>query len=198
MANMTKLALFRQCAILFRTIPCEEVNAILIYLQMLETDADKSKFERIYVQYRGLMLRVANSILHNEQDAEDTIHQAFLAILNNLDKISAVDCPETQSYIVIITEHKAIDLIRDRKKVVNIGDDETELGLEVPMPGDSPLADALAKLPPRYREVLLLRFDNGYSTREIAAMLGMEHGAVQKLIWRAKDALEKHMEEDAV
>ena len=107
MANMTKLALFRQCAILFRTIPCEEVNAILIYLQMLETDADKSKFERIYVQYRGLMLRVANSILHNEQDAEDTIHQAFLAILNNLDKISAVDCPETQSYIVIITEHKA-------------------------------------------------------------------------------------------
>ena len=171
---------------------------MLIYLQMIESEADKSKFERLYLKYRGLMLRVANSILHNEQDTEDAVHQAFLAILNNLDKITEVDCPQTQSYIVITVERKAIDLIRYHKKVVNINDDETELGFEVPMPGDSPLADALSKLPPRYREVLLLRFDNGYSTREIASMLGMERGAVQKLLWRAKDALEKRMKEDSV
>lgn len=171
---------------------------MLIYLQMIESEADKSKFERLYLKYRGLMLRVANSILHNEQDAEDAVHQAFLAILNNLDKISEIGCPETRSYIVIIVERKSIDMLRSRKKVVNIDDDETELGVEVPLPGDSPLADALSKLPPRYREVLLLRFDNGYSTKEIAALLGMERSAVQKMIWRAKDALEKRMREDAI
>ena len=168
---------------------------MLVYLQMIESEADKSKFERLYLKYRGLMLRVAMGILHNEQDVEDAVHQTFLTILNNLDKISSVDCPETQSYIVIIVEHRSIDLIRSRKKVVGL-DDEMETGIEIPLPGDSPLADAMAKLPPRYREVLLLRFDNGYSTREIAALLDMEHGAVQKLVWRAKDALEKRLKEE--
>jgi len=39
------------------------------------------------------------------------VHQAFLSILENLDKISNVECPKTQSYIVIIVERKAIDTI---------------------------------------------------------------------------------------
>lgn len=50
---------------------------MLIYLQMIESEADKSKFEQLYLKYRSLMLRVAMRILHNEQDAEDAVHQAF-------------------------------------------------------------------------------------------------------------------------
>lgn len=170
--------------------------SLLVYLQMIGSEEDKSKFEQLYLHYRIMMMRVAMGILHNDQDAEDAVHESFLDILNNLDKISRVDCPETKSYVAIIVEHKSIDLIRSRKKVVELNS-ETEAGIEIPLPGDSPLSDALAKLPPRYREVLLLRFDNGYSTREIAESLNMEHGTVQKLIWRAKDALEKKLKEDA-
>lgn len=168
---------------------------VLIYLQMIESEADKSKFEQLYLKYRSQMLRVAMSILHNEQDAEDAVHQAFLAILNNLEKISDVDCLETRSYIVIIVERKSIDLIRARKKVVSL-DDEAESGIEIPMPGDSPLADAMEKLPPRYREALQLRFFIGYSIKEVAGVLGIEYGAAQRLILRAKDALEKRLQED--
>jgi RNA polymerase sigma-70 factor (ECF subfamily) len=57
------------------------------------------------------MFYVAMKILHNEHNAEDAVHQAFLSILENLDKISNVECPKTQSYIVIIVERKAIDTI---------------------------------------------------------------------------------------
>ena len=50
---------------------------MMIYLQMIDTPEDRSKFEFLYMEYRGLMFHVANKILHNEQDAEDTVHQAF-------------------------------------------------------------------------------------------------------------------------
>ena len=50
---------------------------MIIYLQMIDTPEDRSKFEQIYLEYRGLMFHVANEILHNEQDAEDAVHQAF-------------------------------------------------------------------------------------------------------------------------
>ena len=47
---------------------------MLIYLQMLASEAEKSKFEQLYLGYRGMMLRVAMSILRNKQDAEDVVH----------------------------------------------------------------------------------------------------------------------------
>lgn len=169
---------------------------MLIYLQMIESEEDKSKFIELYNQYRYLMFSVANRILKNEYDAEDAVHQAFVSIIDNLNKIGAVDCPETRSYVVIITENKAIDIIRSRKHLSVEELNDAVHGIDIPLPGDNGLADAMAKLPARYREVLLLRFDNGYSTKELAKMMGMTHGSVQKLIWRAKDALKKQLEED--
>lgn len=169
---------------------------MLIYLQMIESEEDKSKFLEIYNQYKYLMFSVANRILKNEYDAEDAVHQAFVSIIDNLNKIGAVDCPETRSYVVIITENKAIDIIRSRKHLAGEELNDAIHGIEIPLPGDNGLADAMAKLPARYREVLLLRFDNGYNTKELAKMLGMTQGSVQKLIWRAKDALKKQLEKD--
>lgn len=169
---------------------------MLIYLQMIESEEDKSKFLEIYNQYKYLMFSVANRILKNEYDAEDAVHQAFVSIIDNLNGIGAVDCPKTRSYIVIITENKAIDIIRSRKHLAGEELNDAIHGIEIPLPGDSGLADAMAKLPARYREVLMLRFDNGYNTKELAKMLGMTQGSVQKLIWRAKDALKKQLEKD--
>ena len=169
---------------------------MLIYLQMIESEEDKSKFEKLYNQYRHLMFSVANKILDNQFDAEDAVHKAFVSIIDNLDKIKEVDCPKTKAYVVIITENKAIDIIRSKKHIIEDELIDTLYGIEIPMPGDGGLADAMAKLPARYREVLLLRFDNGYKTKEIAKMMNMTEGSMQKLIWRAKDALHKQLEAD--
>ena len=59
---------------------------MLIYLQMIETPEEKSVFEQIYLEYRGLMYHVAYEILHNEQEAEDAVHQAFAKIAENIKK----------------------------------------------------------------------------------------------------------------
>lgn len=169
---------------------------MLIYLSMIESQDDRHKFERIYERYRNLMYHVAYKILRNPQDAEDAVHQAFVSIIQNIHKFVQIDCPETRSFIVLMTERKAIDLIRIRHSEKILPLNEDWIGLEIPAPGDHGLADALAKLPVRYREVLLLRFDNGYSTRELAKMLGLTESGVRKLIGRAKDALRYILEED--
>lgn len=79
-------------------------------------------------------------------------------------------CPKTRAYIVIITERKAIDIIRSRSNLVGMEFEESTFGIEIPLPGDHSLADAMAQLPATYREVLLLRYYNGYSVREISSM----------------------------
>ena len=166
---------------------------MLVYLQVLSDEQERANFEALYLRYRSLMLSVARRFLSQPQDAEDAVHQAFLSILKNFHKISSVDCPETRAFVVIIVERKALDILRSRQKTVPL--EEMAQGVDIPLPGDSSLADGLAKLPARYRQVLLLRFAYGYTTRELAKEFGMTQGAVQKLVWRAKEALEKIYEE---
>lgn len=169
---------------------------MMIYLQMIDTPEDCSKFEFLYMEYRGLMFHVANKILHNEQDAEDTVHQAFLKVAENIEKIGDPKCPKTQGYIVTIAENKAIDLYRRRQKrqVVELSDDLP--GVTAIYEGENTLAACILKLPARYREVILLRYYQGYSVKEVAAILGLSLSAASKLNQRAKNRLRELYEKE--
>ena len=134
---------------------------MMMYLSMIETPADRDKFEQIYLKYRKLMFHVANKILKNPHDSEDAVQQAFVSIIKNLEMFSEIECHKTRSSIVLITERKAIDIIRTshRDKLLPLNEDIN--GITIPLPGDMGIADAMARLPSRYREILLLKFDNG-------------------------------------
>ena len=118
-----------------------------LYLQMLDSEEERSRFERFYLRYRDVMFRVAIKLLHSEMDAEDAVHQAFLAILPHFSKIHEIDCPETRAYAVIITERKAIDLLRARQRISGLDPEEAEYE-PLPLPGDEGLADAMARVQP--------------------------------------------------
>ena len=154
---------------------------MFLYLAMIDSDADKSKFEILYSEYKNLMYYTANRILHNSSDAEDVVHQAFLKVIEILDTISSPRCHKTRALLVTITEHKAIDLYREKQR-------RNVLPLAEEYIGAAPAA-AIASLPPRYRSVLLLRYDCGYSNAEIANILDTTEPNVRKLIQRAKEKL---------
>ena len=183
-------------------------SAVLVYLAALETEAERDRFQALYERYRGLMFHRAMLLLRNESDAEDAVHQAFLAILEHFEKISSIDCPKTRAYVVIIAESKAdekrdrarkldqaVDQLRARKRLASEAELEALPGPEIPLPGGSDLARAMAALPARYRQALLLRFQMGYTTRELAGLFGMTEASAGKLLWRAKQALKGKLEE---
>lgn len=47
---------------------------MIVYLSMIDSPEDQSKFELLYTEYRNVMYHVAFKILQNEQDAEDAVH----------------------------------------------------------------------------------------------------------------------------
>ena len=171
---------------------------MLLYLQMLETPEEKSKFEQLYLEYKGLMFHVAYEILHNEQDAEDAVHQAFVKIAENIKKIDDPICPKTHSYVVTIVEHEAIDQYRriKRRRTVPLTDELH--GIEVAYDGENALAACILKLPARYREMILLRYHHGYSVREIAEILGLSLPTAIKLNQRAKKKLEDFCRKEGI
>ena len=170
---------------------------MILYLELIETEHDKGKFEQLYLKYRDLMYYLAFQITKNQEDAEDAVQQAFLYTLENLSKIDDVSSHRTKSFLSIIAEHKAVDLVRKRRTVYEVSTMEQNIVVSLPDDGDD-LAQAMAKLPRRYQDILLLRYDNGYSARELAKMLGMSYAAVRKLLWRAKEALRESLPKEVI
>ena len=174
------------------------VGFMLIYLQMIDTPEERSKFEQIYLEYKGLMFHVAYEILHNEQDAEDAVHQAFVKIAENIKKIDAPVCPKTHSYVVTIVEHQAIDQYRRLQKHPSVELIEEIQGTNAHYEGDNDLTKCILKLPARYREMILLRYHHGYTVREVAKIMGLSLQAAIKLDQRAKNKLKKLCEEAGI
>ena len=135
---------------------------MLEYLATMETADDRTRFEALYLAYRGLMYHVAYHILKNPQDAEDAVHQSFVKLAEHMATIPDGPCPRTRNLVVTVAERKAIDLYR---------------------------------LPPRYREVLLLKYYNGYSAREIAGFLSATPDAVTQTLHRARKKLAEILDE---
>lgn len=176
---------------------------MLIYLAMIESDEDKSKFEIIYDTYKKLMLYEANKILMDTHDTEDVVHESFLKIIKIIDQIEDPQCPRTRNLVVTIVERTAIDLYRYRKRHSSMAFDETYIN--VPSPQDleklenrMDISVAIATLPTKYREILLLRYDSGFTEAEVAQILSMTQENVHKTVQRAKAKLEKILEREGV
>lgn len=171
---------------------------MLIYMAMIEPPEEKDRFEAIYLKYRYLMLHVAGKILENHHDAEDAVHEAFVAIIRNIEKFYDIESPKTRSLIVLIVERKAIDILRKKQRENLVEINEDILGIEMQTPGDHGLADAMTRLPAHYREVLLMRYDNGLSNRDIAKILDISESGVRKMLGRAKRQLRSELLKEGV
>ena len=165
---------------------------MLVYLQAIDDPEDRTRFEAMYSAYRGLMFHAANRILQNPQDAEDAVHLAFLSLANH--RLPAELGPQARHLAAVTAERKAIDLYRARKRRPETELEENLPGC-APPPSDGTLAGAMAALPPRYRETLLLKYYNGYSAAEIGELLGTTAANVRQILARAKRKLAEELAE---
>lgn len=172
---------------------------MLIDCTLIE-EHQRDDFERMYLQYRQLLYQVAFDILHDHQLAEDAVSTTFCKAAENFSKISAPVCPKTKRFLVIVCERTAIDLYRKQRQQDSASLDALEYDIPdqnavVQPEEEGTLAAALARLPKTYREVLLLRYDLGYSTGEIARLLSFSEAKTAKCITRGKQKLRQLLEE---
>lgn len=59
---------------------------LALYISLLDTEDQISKFEHIYTKYRGLMFYTAKGVLQDSYLAEDAVHETFLDIIRIIDR----------------------------------------------------------------------------------------------------------------
>ena len=167
---------------------------MLIYLSLLDSEEEISKFELIYSTYKKQMYYTANNILKDSHLAEDAVHNAFLRIINNLEKIEDINSHKTKGLIVIIVKNVSIDIYRKNKKerdnTIFIDDLDDINGYDEINKNDiGDLEIAISKLPENYTQVFLLKFSHELTDNEISEILDIKPDNVRKRISRGREKL---------
>lgn len=167
---------------------------MLIYLNTINCEEDKSIFKEIYITYRKLMFYEANLILKDIQLSENAVHDAFIKIIENIDKIDNINCPKTKSFIVIIVRRISINIYNKRKKenlifFDNVEEYSNHPTLITPEDSFSDISQALSKLSERDQQIFILKYFHGFSICEISTILDISEDALYKRFQRCKKKL---------
>lgn len=175
-----------------------------IHLSMITTEEDKDIFIILHDIYSETMYKKAYSILNDSILAEDAVQESFIHILKNFDKVIKKKCPQTRKYFVNIVRNISIDIYRKRKKQHTLSFDDFEetiiddfANIETILEGKE-IESYLFQLPKSYYIILSLKYDEGYSYKEIADILSITEENVKKRIYRARKKLKEILSEKEV
>ncbi|GIU91205.1 MAG: RNA polymerase sigma factor [Acidimicrobiia bacterium] len=137
-------------------------------------------------------------------DVDEAVGETWLHVARGLPAFRG-DAAGFRSWVFMVAHHRVIDQRRRSSRRPAVGSDHRELGrLAPPSPSaeteavaaieETELMEALRRLPAAQREAILLRVMGGFSTKEIARIMGRTPGAVNQLQQRAFRRLRKILE----
>jgi RNA polymerase sigma factor (sigma-70 family) len=146
---------------------------------------DRVALGEVYDRHASAALAVALRIVADREQAEDLVHDAFVATWQKIDRFDPAR-GSLRSWIVTIVRNRAIDRLRGNRPSIEIGEaDERSLLKSGPNPtwdgavarlGAEQLRAALAELPEAQREAIELAYFGGRTYREIATLTGVPLG----------------------
>lgn len=161
----------------------------------------KKKFlERLYKANKQLMYKTAYSVLHNPEQAEDVVQEAFLRVIKNFSKFSSFSSNENTSYLVIIVRGISLNMLNAEKRTTELFDDlpaadNIEEAVEVDIAYEQ-IVRNIDKLTPALKNIATLLWVKNFSEGEIAELLDMNINTVRSSVSRARKQLKQIVEEE--
>lgn len=165
---------------------------------------DRAAFGALYRRYLDRVYGYAFYLLGDHHDAEDATERTFLAAMDAIDRFRD-EGASFRSWLFRIAHNQVANALRARGRraaapLDSIAEpiDDADPAREVSAADDARrVRRAIASLPEDRRQVVVLRFVDGLSAREIGAVLGRSDGAVRVLQHRALRDLARILAADA-
>jgi RNA polymerase sigma-70 factor (family 1) len=174
-----------------QTVPPYAEKELLLRVSEGSEDA----FAHLFQQYRGKLYHYILTITESKETAEDTVHDVFLKIWINREKLPAIE--NLNSYLYMMSRNEAISGLRRMAKETLIMAELQKNAI-----GFSESADiasqnevkkfitlAIEKLSPQQRKVFILNRQEGLKHEQIADQLGISINTVRTHLAKATQFL---------
>ncbi len=163
---------------------------------------DSEALGELYDRYAATALATAMRVVRARDEAEDVVHDAFVAVWRKIDRFDA-DRGSLRAWLMTVVRNRAIDRVRARRPNMDLEvADERSLLRTGPNPtweaalGRTAATDvqaAMASLPQEQRQAVELAYFAGYTYREVAELTGVApgtaNGRLRLALAKLRDAL---------
>lgn len=163
---------------------------------------NKEALGELYDRYAGTALATALRVVGGRDEAEDVVHDAFVAVWRKIDRFDA-ERGSLRAWLMTVVRNRAIDRVRARRASIDVDDaDERSLLRTGPNPtweaalgrtSSTEVRVAMANLPDEQRRALELAYFEGYTYREVAQLTGVPpgtaNGRLRLALAKLRDAL---------
>jgi RNA polymerase sigma-70 factor (ECF subfamily) len=183
--------------------PADTTDEALI--ERLAAGVDQQALSDLYDRYQGVMYGLAMRITRDQALAQDAVQEAFVGVWRNASRYAASRA-SVRTWMLSITHHRAIDIVRRRKQTAELPEGDTlEPALTAPdvWPEVSRALDrdtvqqAMGDLPDAQRETISLAYFDGLTQVEIADRTGVPLGTVKSRVRLGLAQMRRNLEGSA-
>lgn len=170
----------------------------------------QNSYAKLMKKYQPMITHLIYRMISKKEDVEDLTQEAFIKAFNslaNFDKQYAFS-----TWLFKIATNNAIDYLRKKKLYTfsidkKIQADDSDYSFEIPDHENKPdsnvidkqlrviLDEAIESLPPKYKDVIVLRHQKEKEYEEIAKELNLPLGTVKAHIFRGRELLNKYLKD---
>lgn len=149
---------------------------------------DKETFSKHVLEYETVLYHIASSIMHDDEDSADAIQNALLKAYTSLPSLKKEKYFKTWLTRILINE--CYQMKRNRKEILPL--DEAIISTLPPKEStdNSEIYIAVQQLEDIYKLPIILFYVEGYSVREISAILELSTSNVKTRLHRGRRILQ--------
>lgn len=152
---------------------------------------NQQAFQKLYQLHVDYALRTAYAISKNKNDASDIVQETFIRVFRNIDSYDINRPFRAWLYRILINESNRLLRKRTRSEVTIDSEQLLDyLGRQSTQskPLDE-LDEAIDELEEHHKTVIILKYLNGFSEKEIAEILGLNQNTVKSRLYQARNKL---------
>lgn len=171
---------------------------MIAYAALIDDAEDLSKFTKLAERYQEEMFRIARSVLHDHQLAEDAVQNALYGVAVSFSKIPSDDPDAVHVYLLSCAKYAALRIKKTERRIQTTEltdltgfmqeDDPTFAEIEQSEDYDLLLA-AIRQLDEIYQDALLHYYVFGQSVKEIAKLFGEKQSTIRQRLSRGRKLL---------
>ncbi|MGZ8797943.1 MAG: sigma-70 family RNA polymerase sigma factor [Thermoanaerobaculia bacterium] len=153
---------------------------------------DPSRFAALYEENFERVYAFVVRRVRDRRDAEDITSEVFHHALRNLNRFEWRGVPFA-AWLYRMAANAIADHYKSSSRETGTAAGEITIDETADIERRATLFRSVDRLPPDQRRVIVMRFAEGRSIREIAEELGRSEGAVKQLQWRGLQSLRVQM-----
>jgi len=186
-------------------INVENMQRLDLELARKAAGGDESAFEKLYRRHFRRVYAICLRMTGNASEAEDLTQDVFTNLFRKIGQFRGMSAFTT--WLHRFTVNQVLMYFRKRKSRPEFTTEEGETPVQIVQgtanPDRMPIIDrlaieqAIAQLPPGYRQIFVLHDVEGYEHEEIAQMLGIAVGTSKSQLHKARLKLRSLIREQA-